>query len=247
MSGDILRKRKIAVLGSRSVGAPYFYTSFVGHPDWHKKMMYREIITCHPVHRKSLCRIVLSYNRGHFQQDRQIQRRRIWLRHYRHSWPGETIYYPPFPTFSYVSLQDEYSILNSKHAIGIHGYVLVYSVTSRNSFDMIQIVYDKIIDFCGMNDIPCVIVGSKTDLQTRWEPRCGSVVVSVGRFQRRPYSPTRQVEPKEGEKLAKENKAAWVETSAKNAINVGQYQFTLFFSFAFNLLLLSQTRFSSYV
>ena len=69
----------------------------------------------------------------------------------------------------------------------------------------------------------------------------------LGRFQRRPYSPTRQVEPKEGEKLAKENKAAWVETSAKNAINVGQYQFTLFRSFAFNSLLLPQTRFSSYV
>jgi Ras family protein len=63
--------------------------------------------------------------------------------------------------------QDEYSILNSKHAIGIHGYVLVYSVTSRRSFDMIKIVYDKIVDFCGKNDIPCVIVGAKTDLQSR--------------------------------------------------------------------------------
>jgi len=98
--------------------------------------------------------------------------------------------------------QDEYSILNSKHAIGIHGYVLVYSVTSRNSFDMIQIVYDKIISYCGMNDIPCVIVGSKIDLQT-------SPVI-------------RQVKPDEGEDLAKVNKAAWVETSAKAGINVGK-------------------------
>jgi len=75
-------------------------------------------------------------------------------------------------------------------------------VTSRNSFDMIQIVYDKIIDFCGMNDIPCVIVGSKTDLQQS--------------------SVSRQVAPKEGEDLAKINKAAWVETSAKNNVNVGK-------------------------
>jgi Ras family protein len=98
--------------------------------------------------------------------------------------------------------QDEYSILNSKHAIGIHGYVLVYSVTSRRSFDMIKIVYDKIIDFCGKNDIPCVIVGAKTDLQS---------------------SPnSRQVQPNEGEELAKSNKAAWVETSAKNNVNVGK-------------------------
>ena len=63
--------------------------------------------------------------------------------------------------------QDEYTILNSKHAIGIHGFVLVYSVTSRKSFDMVQVVYDKIANFCGLNSIPCVIVGSKTDLQQR--------------------------------------------------------------------------------
>lgn len=63
--------------------------------------------------------------------------------------------------------KDEYSILNSKHAIGIHGFVLVYSVTSRNSFNMIQIVYDKIVNFCGIKGIPCVIVGSKIDLSQR--------------------------------------------------------------------------------
>jgi len=53
-----------------------------------------------------------------------------------------------------------------------------------------------------MNDIPCVIVGSKIDLQTS------------------PIS--RQVRSEEGEELAKTNKAAWVETSAKNNINVGK-------------------------
>ncbi|KAJ6484977.1 P-loop containing nucleoside triphosphate hydrolase protein [Mycena vitilis] len=95
--------------------------------------------------------------------------------------------------------QDEFSILNSKHAIGIHGYVLVYSVSSRNSFDMIQIVYDKIIDFCGVANIPCVIVGSKVDLDK-----------------------SRQVKPEEGQKLAKDNDAAFVETSAKTNINVGK-------------------------
>jgi Ras family protein len=65
------------------------------------------------------------------------------------------------------NIQDEYSILNSKHAIGIHGFVLVYSVTSRKSFEMVQIVYDKIVNFCGMGSIPCVIVGAKNDLQSR--------------------------------------------------------------------------------
>lgn len=37
-------------------------------------------------------------------------------------------------------------MLNSKHFIGIHGYMLVYSVASRNSFDMITIIRDKILN-----------------------------------------------------------------------------------------------------
>ncbi|KAF5369860.1 hypothetical protein D9758_001092 [Tetrapyrgos nigripes] len=64
---------------------------------------------------------------------------------------------------------------------------------------MIQVVYDKIIDFCGVTDIPCVIVGSKVDLES-----------------------SRQVNAAEGEKLAQEIKAAWVETSAKTNLNVGK-------------------------
>ena len=42
--------------------------------------------------------------------------------------------------------QDEYSILNSKHFIGIHGYMLVYSVSSMQSFEMIQVIRDKILN-----------------------------------------------------------------------------------------------------
>lgn len=64
--------------------------------------------------------------------------------------------------------QDEYSPINSQYAIGIHGYILVYSITSKNSFNMIQIVYDKIVDFCGVTKISCVIVGSKSDLSASY-------------------------------------------------------------------------------
>lgn len=42
--------------------------------------------------------------------------------------------------------QDEYSILNSKHFIGIHGYIIVYSVTSRQSFEMVRVIRDKILN-----------------------------------------------------------------------------------------------------
>ncbi|KAF5383902.1 hypothetical protein D9757_007363 [Collybiopsis confluens] len=63
--------------------------------------------------------------------------------------------------------QDEFSPLNSQYAIGIHGYVLVYSIASRNSFEMVKILRDKIIDYCGVTDIPCVIAGAKSDLELR--------------------------------------------------------------------------------
>lgn len=58
--------------------------------------------------------------------------------------------------------------MSSKYVIGVHGYILVYSVTSRNSFNMVQNVYNKILDFGGTEAVPCVIVGSKTDLETRY-------------------------------------------------------------------------------
>lgn len=58
----------------------------------------------------------------------------------------------------------------SKYAVGIHGYLLVYSINSRQSFEMIQTVHDKILDFTGTSKVPCVVVGQKVDLKTdeRW-------------------------------------------------------------------------------
>ena len=36
--------------------------------------------------------------------------------------------------------------MNSKHFIGIHGYMIVYSVGSKQSFDMVTIIRDKILN-----------------------------------------------------------------------------------------------------
>lgn len=55
--------------------------------------------------------------------------------------------------------QDEYSILNSKHLIGIHGYMLVYSVSSAQSFEMITVIREKIL-----NNIVSVFVLSQSIL-----------------------------------------------------------------------------------
>lgn len=71
---------------------------------------------------------------------------------------GQVCPYPYFPSrgapasvsslthYDYRYVQDEYSILNSKHFIGIHGYIIVYSVTSRQSFEMVKTIRDKILN-----------------------------------------------------------------------------------------------------
>lgn len=57
--------------------------------------------------------------------------------HTAHSWNS---------SLTHGNLQDEYSILNSKHFIGIHGYMIVYSVASKQSFEMARVIRDKILN-----------------------------------------------------------------------------------------------------
>lgn len=93
--------------------------------------------------------------------------------------------------------QDEFSIMNQKHLIGIHGYLLVYSVASKSSFDMIPIIRDKILNSTGQDTLPMVVVGNKSDLDSQ-----------------------RQVSSEEGGQLAASFKVPFVETSAKTSTNV---------------------------
>ncbi|CAK9785437.1 ras-domain-containing protein [Cutaneotrichosporon oleaginosum] len=93
--------------------------------------------------------------------------------------------------------QDEFSLFPPKYAVGVHGYILVYSITSRQSFDMITSLHEKILDQGGLDRVPCVIVGQKVDLDKE-----------------------RRVSKAEGEALAKKLGAAFLESSAKDNKNV---------------------------
>ncbi|KAF9405512.1 GTP-binding protein [Podila epigama] len=95
--------------------------------------------------------------------------------------------------------QDEFSIFNGRHALDIHGYILVYSVTSKLSFDMIKIIRDKILNFTGTDWVPIVIVGNKSDLHGQ-----------------------RQISTEEGEELAALWNCQFCETSAKHNENIGR-------------------------
>ncbi|KAI9841917.1 MAG: GTP-binding protein [Sclerophora amabilis] len=96
--------------------------------------------------------------------------------------------------------QDEYSILNSKHYIGIHGFMLVYSVASKQSFEMIRIIREKILNHLGVEWMPLVVVGNKSDLRPE----------------------QRQVTVDEGKQIAAEFKCAWTEASARYNENVSK-------------------------
>lgn len=75
--------------------------------------------------------------------------------------------------------------------------MLVYSIASRSSFEMISIIRDKILNATGADNLPMVVVGNKTDLESQ-----------------------RQIPIEEGQKLAESFGAAFVETSAKNNQNI---------------------------
>ncbi|XP_052603473.1 GTPase RhebL1 isoform X3 [Peromyscus californicus insignis] len=88
--------------------------------------------------------------------------------------------------------QDEYSILPYSLIIGVHGYVLVYSVTSLHSFQIVKSLYQKLHEGHGKTRLPVVLVGNKADL-----------------------SPDREVQAVDGKKLAESWGATFMESSAR--------------------------------
>ncbi|XP_003223241.2 GTPase RhebL1 [Anolis carolinensis] len=89
--------------------------------------------------------------------------------------------------------QDEYTILPHSFTIGIHGYVLVYSVTSLKSFQVVKSLHSKLYESRGKTRMPVVLVGNKADLSLE----------------------SRQVKTDEGRKLADSWGAVFLESSAK--------------------------------
>ena len=89
--------------------------------------------------------------------------------------------------------QDEYSIFPTQYTVDIDGYVLVYSIDSEKSFEVVQVIYDKLVDLLGNPSFPLVLVGNKSDLHMN-----------------------RVITQATGKKLAQDLKAAFFETSAKD-------------------------------
>ncbi|XP_029549236.1 GTP-binding protein Rheb isoform X1 [Salmo trutta] len=88
--------------------------------------------------------------------------------------------------------QDEYSIFPQTYSIDINGYMLVYSVTSNKSFEVIKVIHEKLLDMVGKVQVPIMLVGNKKDLHME-----------------------RVISCEEGKALADSWNAAFMESSAK--------------------------------
>jgi len=93
--------------------------------------------------------------------------------------------------------QEEYSAMRDQYMRTGQGFILVYAITSRSSFDEIVTFKDQILRVKDKDRVPMVLVGNKCDLETE-----------------------RQVTTGEGQDLAKTFGCPFFESSAKSRINV---------------------------
>ena len=99
---------------------------------------------------------------------------------------------------------DEFSRLSRNSSLGVDGYALVFSIGSRQSFDMIQTINDALHNQLGdLPDVPQVLVGSMKDMNSR------------------------QVSHAEAQKLADKWHCPYIECSAKTGENVAEAFHTL--------------------
>ncbi|KAJ2816458.1 GTP-binding protein, partial [Coemansia erecta] len=92
---------------------------------------------------------------------------------------------------------DEASLLDSSYVGTADVYVIAFSVTFRKSFDIAQMIRDKILDISGTETVAMVLVGNKSDLRAE-----------------------RQVTKAEAERVASAFGCPYVETSAKENLNI---------------------------
>lgn len=93
--------------------------------------------------------------------------------------------------------QEEYSAMREQYMRTGEGFLLIYSITSRQSFEEVMTFQQQILRVKDKDYFPIILVGNKCDLEDE-----------------------RQVSRQEGEALAREFGCKSIETSAKHRINV---------------------------
>lgn len=96
--------------------------------------------------------------------------------------------------------QERFRSLTSSYYRGAQGVILVYDVSSRDSFDNLKATWLKELSvYADLDDLVLMIVGNKVDLEAKGE---------------------RKVSTQEGLELAKELSALFMESSAKTRLGI---------------------------
>ncbi|KAL3894327.1 MAG: hypothetical protein SGCHY_005342, partial [Lobulomycetales sp.] len=100
--------------------------------------------------------------------------------------------------------QEEYSAMREQYMRTGEGFLLVYSITSRSSFEEIRTFHQQILRVKDRDWFPVMLVGNKCDLENE-----------------------RVVSKHEGEDLARQFRCSFLESSARNKINVEESYYSL--------------------
>jgi small GTP-binding protein len=100
--------------------------------------------------------------------------------------------------------QEEYSAMRDQYYRIAQGFLVMFSVTSRASFEEAKLIQQQILRVNGDAPIPMVLLGNKIDLADQ-----------------------REVSEAEGQELAREWRCPYFETSAKTRVNVEESIFEL--------------------
>lgn len=95
--------------------------------------------------------------------------------------------------------QEEYSAMREQYVRSGQGFLLVYSVNSRDSFNEVEAFYQQILRSKDVESFPVVLVGNKSDLKQQ-----------------------RVVPTDEGRSVANRWGCPFLETSAKDRVNVDE-------------------------
>lgn len=93
------------------------------------------------------------------------------------------------------------------------GFLLVYSITSRSSFQELDVFYEQILRVKDKDYFPMIVVGTKCDLEYDRQ------VDASGEFCRS-HTDSQVTSSAEGRALAAKLRGRHIETSAKTRINV---------------------------
>ncbi|KAF9474352.1 ras-domain-containing protein [Pholiota conissans] len=100
--------------------------------------------------------------------------------------------------------QEEYRAMRAQYMLGAEGFLLVYSITDRDSFDELGTFYEEILRVKDQDSFPMILVANKCDLEYE-----------------------RQVSRNDGRDLANRYGCGFLEASAKERINVDEAYFGL--------------------